>query len=421
MASAILLLKNMYSSNAMNVGMGEPAVPGGDAVPFGTELLMNPLKRQNAMAASVGADNVSSWDDRIERGSVAMSVRDADEPRTYASPAATQVPFRTAAYSPSAVSKDALSEVPSEHYRDVRQPFGGYAEQTRTADDILNAKRELLYKFNRLEKKGVMLPKKFTLNSSYEEMKLEYERVCKDREVDNSIMLQRRIMLTAISTMEFVNNKFDPFELRLDGWSESVSDKIHEYDEVFEELHDKYRGKGSLPPEVKLMMMVSGSAFMFHITNTMFSKQQRPSAQQIFDDDPELARRFAAATAANMSRNDTSGFSNMFGSLFGGGEHRTEAQAGPSGPSGPAPARMSGPGNLDAIFGNVNDGTESDVSERIDPHITGHESVGGVEIFSDTAESETSDVTKFPDNASILPSKTRRMRSSGPPRTVLNL
>ena len=32
--------------------------------------------------------------------------------------------------------------------------------------------------------------------------------------------------------LEFLNNKFDPFSVNLDGWSESVND-IFDYDEIF--------------------------------------------------------------------------------------------------------------------------------------------------------------------------------------------
>ena len=34
-------------------------------------------------------------------------------------------------------------------------------------------------------------------------------------------------------------DKFDPFDLKLDGWSEAVQENIDEYDDVFGELHDR--------------------------------------------------------------------------------------------------------------------------------------------------------------------------------------
>ena len=40
----------------------------------------------------------------------------------------------------------------------------------------------------------------------------------------------------------FLNNKFDPLDLKLDGWGESIHENINDYDDVFEELHEKYKG-----------------------------------------------------------------------------------------------------------------------------------------------------------------------------------
>ena len=39
---------------------------------------------------------------------------------------------------------------------------------------------------------------------------------------------------------EFLNNKFDPFDIKLDGWSEAVNENVDDYDDVFGELHEKY-------------------------------------------------------------------------------------------------------------------------------------------------------------------------------------
>ena len=51
-------------------------------------------------------------------------------------------------------------------------------------------------------------------------------------------------MLIACTTgLEFMNKKYNPFEIQLDGWSENVMENVEDYDEVFEELYVKYRSK----------------------------------------------------------------------------------------------------------------------------------------------------------------------------------
>ena len=45
-------------------------------------------------------------------------------------------------------------------------------------------------------------------------------------------------MMAAVSGAEFLNSKFDPFDVKLDGWSESIHENINDYDDVFTELYD---------------------------------------------------------------------------------------------------------------------------------------------------------------------------------------
>ena len=51
------------------------------------------------------------------------------------------------------------------------------------------------------------------------------------------------MLMACVSGLEFLNNRFDPFDLKLDGWAESVNENLEEYDEVFGELHEKYGSK----------------------------------------------------------------------------------------------------------------------------------------------------------------------------------
>ena len=38
------------------------------------------------------------------------------------------------------------------------------------------------------------------------------------------------MLMACVTGIEFLNGKFDPFDLKLDGWSESVHDGINDYD-----------------------------------------------------------------------------------------------------------------------------------------------------------------------------------------------
>tara|TARA_B110000285_G_scaffold213297_1_gene257501 strand:- start:4 stop:684 length:681 start_codon:yes stop_codon:yes gene_type:complete len=167
------------------------------------------------------------------------------------------------------------------------------------SQDIKNEKIDLLYKFRKLEGQGIKTTMNYNMNSHLDDMRNEYIKLKKQREIDNSIKFQRKVMMAAITGLEFLNNKFDPLSIHLDGWSESVSENIYDYDEVFEELYEKYGGTTEVAPEIKLLMLLGGSAFMFHLTNTMF-KTSMPGMGDIMKDNPELMKQFASAAMGNV-------------------------------------------------------------------------------------------------------------------------
>ena len=141
------------------------------------------------------------------------------------------------------------------------------------------------------------------MNSDIEEMRYEYNRIKKQREVEGSVAFQRKMLMAFITAMEFLNNRFDPFDIKLDGWSESIHENLNDYDDVFEELYEKYNSNTKIAPELKLMLMVGGSGFMFHLSNTMF-KSSLPGMGDIMKQNPELMKQFAKAAMSSMSNNN---------------------------------------------------------------------------------------------------------------------
>lgn len=175
-------------------------------------------------------------------------------------------------------------------------------------------KIDLINKLNRLENKGFSLSKRFTLDNTLEEIKIEFDRLVDAKNLEASLRFQRQCLMGVVTGFEFLNGKFNPFDWQLDGWSESVHENIEDFDEVFEELYDKYKGRGNMPPEAKLMMSLVGSGFMFHMSNSFFrQKMGNMDAGDIFRNNPDLAKQFAAA-AANQAG---AGFGNFMGAAMG--------------------------------------------------------------------------------------------------------
>jgi hypothetical protein len=145
---------------------------------------------------------------------------------------------------------------------------------------IEDEKADLLNRIARLGKKGLQTSARLTVYSDIEDIRAEYKRLTYSIEVDQSVKFQRRMLVACVSGIEFLNKKFDPFDLELDGWSENVMENQEDYDGVFEELFQKYQSKVSVAPEIKLMFMVGGSAMMFHLSKSMFKPFQQQQQQQ---------------------------------------------------------------------------------------------------------------------------------------------
>ena len=181
---------------------------------------------------------------------------------------------------------------------------GGFKSiSSMNSQDIKNEKIDLIYKFKKLEGQGIRTTMNYNMSSHLEDMRNEYLKLKKQREVDNSIKFQRKVMMAAITGIEYLNNKFDPFDIKLDGWSESINENITDYDEIFEELSEKYGGKTEMAPEIKLLMMLGGSAFMFHLTNTMF-KSSIPGMDDILKQNPDLMNQFAKAAVGSIGKQE---------------------------------------------------------------------------------------------------------------------
>lgn len=188
----------------------------------------------------------------------------------------------------------------------------------------LAEKSDLLYKIDRLRKRGVGGARSLTTDDDLEDIQIEHARLTKNANVDKSIAFQRSLLISFASGAEYLNSTFDPAGIKLDGWSESLQDGLSNYDDVLEELAMKYgTGPSGMPPELRLIFMIVSSGAMFHLQSTMF--KSAPGLDEVMKENPELARDFAAATARSMAKNGKStgaqkSMAGMMGGMFGRGK-----------------------------------------------------------------------------------------------------
>jgi hypothetical protein len=140
----------------------------------------------------------------------------------------------------------------------------------------------------------------FTMDSAYEDVEDEYESALEDKRKRDAVKIQQNWLVTMVNTIEYGNAFFDPFGISLDGWGESISEDVDSYNEIFEQLHDKYKG-GKMSPELSLLLRLGFSASVIHFSNKALSTAT-PGFNDVIRQSPELMRMFTNATVDSMKQ-----------------------------------------------------------------------------------------------------------------------
>ena len=263
-----------------------------DTNPFNVTSDNNPMVHSfegNSLHTSENATTIESSTTGSGSGSVSGSV---SEPVTSSSAPDINV--------------ESYNSETSSNNRDTFQNVNSFSSNSSyNYEQERSEKAKLLNKFDKLKRMGLNIPYDFNFSSDLHTMQQEFNKIKNQREMENSIKFQRKMLMACITGIEFLNTRFDPFDVKLNGWSESIHENINDYDDVFEELYEKYHSKTQMAPELKLLFMLGGSAFMFHLTNSMF-KSQLPGLGDIMKQNPDLMKQFASAAMNSMGNSDMS-------------------------------------------------------------------------------------------------------------------
>lgn len=178
--------------------------------------------------------------------------------------------------------------------------------------DEMREKMRLLRRLAKLEQRGHELNKKYTMESSLDEMRAEYEIIKEDEARRKFVKTVGYTLSSAIHKVECVNKEWDPFGIDLDGWSAAIEENMDELEDPLEELHEKWRGRFNPAPELQLAWAIGKSAMDVAITNRMLKNTNIPGADAVMKQNPALAREFQLAAMKLMEPQNPSfaGFMN---------------------------------------------------------------------------------------------------------------
>lgn len=245
-------------------------------------------------------------------------------------------PLASPIRSPSIDIPYSIPSEPSSPRRNNRREYeDDIASMADLAAEEVSEKRKYLRLFARKERRGTVLPIKFTMSDCLEEMRETYETLVAEESIDKSVKFQQNLLITACTGVEMLND-FSPFRLELNGWTQSIVDDITDWNDIFEGIHEKYGqqfGASKWPPEVRLLLGIVGSAIMHHWVQKIDGIV--PGARDVLRSNPNLMKDLKQAVSssssdyvnkqANPSANSGMGgiIGSLFGGMFGGGAAKT--------------------------------------------------------------------------------------------------
>lgn len=222
----------------------------------------------------------------------------------------------------------------------------------KSFEQLNKEKANMLRKLDRLRKKGYFVYRNLDMTCTYEDIKTEYENVKEEASLQRSLRQQKDILITTSRVIEGAAGTELVQEytgkLELEGWSQHMMETVDDYEDIMEDLHDKY-GKmfsDGEYPEARLLFAVIHSAIMFHITKKYV--QQMPNLGALLNQNPNLAREFSRATANYVGQQNPA-FAGMVNDMnMANGEMPNLSNM--------EPRDMQGPKDLENILNRLNSG-----------------------------------------------------------------
>jgi hypothetical protein len=288
-----------FSSPAPSVSFGS-----------GIELLMNDKKKSSSSSVNIDLGEIDKIESELNELSEKASAPSSDT-KTLSGFASNLFGFGKS-NSSNEKSDSKLGSATAESVGGKSSTWDGFskvndipnekASTARMTDrEKRRKKRAMIKKLEEWYEKGLVKNiTHFNLDSPYDEVEDEYETAMEDKRKKDSIKLQGWWFMTFVNSVEYANAAFNPFDLNLDGWGEQVSEDIDSYEEIFSELHEKYKG-GKMAPELSLLLRLGFSAAVINFTNKALSSAT-PGFNDVIRQSPELMKAFTNATVNSMSQ-----------------------------------------------------------------------------------------------------------------------
>ena len=134
-------------------------------------------------------------------------------------------------------------------------------ESAWSEEEKKERKMDMLRKLAELAGYGCKITTNYNMDSSYSEMKFEYDFICKTKSKKDSVDWMSGILVYAVKGIELFNDKFNPFDMKFgNAISSNIVKDIKDYKSTIGDIYEKYGSKGEqMDPILKLCLKVAGA------------------------------------------------------------------------------------------------------------------------------------------------------------------
>ncbi|KAJ3086982.1 hypothetical protein HK102_012039 [Quaeritorhiza haematococci] len=158
---------------------------------------------------------------------------------------------------------------------DIPRPEHFETQLDQDPQEVRREKGFLLSQYLTKNKDYRYSSKLLSMDNTLEEIRNEVGFINFKKELENNLGFWKRAVVLSADGIVRLNNTYDPFDVDMSDWSKQIHYDVMEtgnYDEVLEELVQKYRNSFALPPEVKLMTMM-GMSFGMALMSKQHEKE----------------------------------------------------------------------------------------------------------------------------------------------------
>lgn len=131
-------------------------------------------------------------------------------------------------------------------------------------------KYDLLMKLaNLVKENGIQVTTDYNMDSDYYDIKREYDYHVRVRSKKRAVATIYSGVICVSKALEFLNNKFDPFGVNINGFTLNLEASREEMLDVLTELYEKYFGlqSGEISPEMQFLLIIIKALLLTMVTN----------------------------------------------------------------------------------------------------------------------------------------------------------